>query len=172
MILSAGILITLSLIFGKDWKKQFRFNAKYIITGIASAAVLYGIFYAGNEISRMLFDFSEAQVSSVYAMKDGQNPFVLSVALLLWIGPAEEIFWRGYVQRTLTGRKGQIAAVAITALIYALVHIWSFNFMLLMAALVCGAFWGLLYMLNKNLLTVLISHALWDVSVFILFPIL
>jgi membrane protease YdiL (CAAX protease family) len=43
--------------------------------------------------------------------------------------------------------------------------------MLIMAALVCGAFWGLLYMLNKNLLTVLVSHALWDVAVFILFPI-
>jgi membrane protease YdiL (CAAX protease family) len=172
MAFSAGVLIAFSLISGKDWKNQFRFNAKDIIIGVVSAVVLYGIFYAGNEISRMLFDFSEAQVGSVYAMKDGQNPVVLALALLFWIGPAEEIFWRGYIQRALAGRKGQIAALIVTALIYALVHVWSFNFMLIMAALVCGAYWGLLYMLNKNLLTVLISHALWDVAVFIIFPIL
>jgi len=53
-----------------------------------------------------------------------------------------------------------------------LVHIWSFNFMLIMSALVCGIFWGLLYKYNKNLVTLIVSHALWDVSVFVLFPIL
>jgi membrane protease YdiL (CAAX protease family) len=172
MAVSAAILIAISLTFRKDWKLQFRLNIKDVVIGVASAAVLYGIFYVGNEISAWLFDFSETQVNSVYAMKDGFNPVVLSLVLLLLIGPAEEIFWRGYIQRTLAGKKGQIAAMLVTTLIYALVHLWSFNFMLIMAALVCGAFWGLLYMLNKNLLTVVISHALWDVAVFILFPIL
>jgi membrane protease YdiL (CAAX protease family) len=172
MVLSATILIALSFVFGKDWKKQFRFNAKDITTGVVSAAVLYGIFCIGNEVSGWLFDFSETQVSSVYAMRDGQNHVILALALLFWIAPAEEVFWRGYIQRTLTGKRGEIAAVVFTTLIYALVHIWSFNFMLIMAALVCGAFWGLLYMLNKNLLTVWVSHALWDVAVFILFPVL
>ncbi|GAB6012157.1 CPBP family intramembrane glutamic endopeptidase [Viscerimonas tarda] len=172
MALSAGILIVLSARFAKDWKKQFRFNAKDIITGVASAALLYGIFYAGNEISQLLFDFSEKQVSNVYAIKEGQNPVILASLLLFWVGPAEEIFWRGYIQRTLAGKKGEIAAVVISTLVYALVHIWSFNFMLVMAALVCGGFWGLLYMKNKNLLTVLVSHAVWDVAIFILFPIL
>lgn len=172
MAFSALILITLSLVFGKDWKKQFRFNTKDIITGIASAAILYGIFYAGNKISALLFDFSEVQISSIYAIKDGQNPAVLSLALLLLIGPAEEIFWRGYIQRTLSGKTGKIAAAVVTTLIYSLVHIWSFNFMLIMAALVCGAFWGILYMQNRNLPAVIISHALWDVAIFTLFPVL
>ncbi|MGB4415561.1 MAG: CPBP family glutamic-type intramembrane protease [Paludibacter sp.] len=38
--------------------------------------------------------------------------------------------------------------------------------------MVCGIFWGLLYKYNKNLVTLIISHAVWDVSVLILFPIL
>ncbi len=174
MLVAAGTLTALSLIFGKDWKLQFSFNIKDVALGVGSAVVLWGVFYLGNEISGMLFDFAHPQVSDVYAMKEGQNKLFLALALLFWIGPAEEIFWRGYVQRTLSDSKlGSMRAYIITTLIYAAVHIWAFNFMLFMAALVCGAFWGFIYMKmkNRNLLTVLISHAIWDVAVFILFPI-
>lgn len=172
MMAAAGVLTTLSLTIGKDWKSQFNFNAKDIALGIGSAAVLWGVFFMGNEISNLLFDFARPQVNDVYAMRDGQNQLFLGLALLFWIGPAEEIFWRGYVQRNLEGGKlGKWGAFVVTTLIYALVHIWAFNFMLFMAALICGAFWGFIYMKNRNLTTVLISHAIWDVAVFILLPI-
>jgi membrane protease YdiL (CAAX protease family) len=91
--------------------------------------------------------------------------------LLFVIGPAEEIFWRGYVQQRLGKRFSVAGSMIIATAVYTLVHIASFNFMLIMAAMVCGAFWGLMYCWNKNLLPLIISHALWDVSVFILFPI-
>jgi len=172
MSIAAGVLITLSFVFRKDWKYQFSFNIKDITIGIGSATILWAVFFVGNEVSEMLFDFARPQVDDVYAMKEGQSPLILAFALFFWIGPAEEIFWRGYVQRTLSGRVGEMKAFILTTLIYAAVHIWAFNFMLFMAALVCGTFWGFIYMKNRNLLTVLISHALWDVAVFILFPIL
>ena len=105
-------------------------------------------------------------------MKDGANPLLLSLLLAFVIGPAEEIFWRGYIQRSLIGKYGEWTALIATTIIYTLVHVWSFNFILIMAAMVCGIFWGLLYKYNKNLVTLIISHAVWDVSVFILFPIL
>jgi hypothetical protein len=45
--------------------------------------------------------------------------------------------------------------------------------MLTMAALVAGAAWGLLYRLfPKYFAAIIISHALWDVAVFIWFPIM
>lgn len=177
MIVAATVLTTLSLVFGKDWKAQFSFNTTDVLLGLGSAAVLWGIFFAGNEISSLLFDFARPQVDNVYAMKDGQSSVFLALALLFWIGPAEEIFWRGYVQRTLSekwgaSKQGDWKAFVVTTLIYAFVHIWAFNFMLFMAALICGAFWGFIYMKKKSLTTVLISHAIWDVAVFILFPII
>lgn len=172
MLVATGTLTILALTFGKDWKSRFSFNAKDIALGIGSAVALWGIFYLGNEISDVFFDFARPQVDTVYAMKEGKNPVFLTLALLLWIGPAEELFWRGYVQHTLEGTKyGKWGAFIITTLIYAFVHIWAFNFMLFMAALICGLFWGFIYMKNRNLLTVLISHALWDVAVFVLLPI-
>lgn len=172
MLVATGVLTALSIWFGKDWKNQFQFTFKDVFLGLLSAVFLYGVFYIGNEVSTLLFDFSRPQVDNIYGMKDGENPLFLALALLLWIGPAEEIFWRGYVQRDIEGRtNNKWKAFFITTVIYAFVHIWAFNFMLFMAALVCGAFWGLMYTQKKNLLPLVISHAVWDVAVFILFPI-
>ena len=169
----AGATLTLmSALLGDNFKKQFQFSVKDIFIGIASAVVLYFVFYFGEYFSTLLFDFARGQVDNIYSMKDGENKLFLGVLLLLLVGPAEEIFWRGYVQRMLIPKYGEWTALIATTLIYTLVHIWSFNFMLIMAAMICGAFWGLLYKYNKNLVTLIISHAVWDVSVFILLPIM
>ncbi|MBN1463338.1 MAG: CPBP family intramembrane metalloprotease [Paludibacteraceae bacterium] len=172
MSVSATLLIALSVWFGKDFNKQFQIASKDIALGLASAVVLWFVFYLGDYFSSLLFDFAKPQVGSIYQMKEGENPLFLGLLLAFLVGPAEEIFWRGYVQRTMSTKYGDWTALIVTTLVYALVHIWSFNFMLIMAALVCGAFWGLLYKYTKNMVTLIISHAVWDVLVFILFPIL
>lgn len=172
MSISASILWLLSIFLGKNFSKQFSFSSKEVALGLVSAVALYGVFYLGNYLSTDWFDFAKPQIGNIYSMKDGNNLYLVGVLLLILIGPAEEIFWRGYVQRTLGNKYGDWTAFILTTLVYTLVHIWSFNFMLIMAAMVCGAFWGLMFMFNKkNLVSLVISHAVWDLSVFILFPI-
>ena len=171
MTLSAVLLTCMSLFLSPKLSKQFQFTWKAIGVGILSAAILWVIFYLGDFFSNLLFNFARPQVDSIYAMKDGQSRWILALLLFFIIGPAEEIYWRGYIQRNLAAKMGEWKGFALTTVIYALVHIWSFNFMLIMAALICGAFWGLMYRYNKNLVPVVISHAVWDVAVFILFPI-
>lgn len=172
MSISASLLWLLSIFLGKNFSKQFSFSSKEVVLGLVSAVALYGVFYLGNYLSTAWFDFAKPQIGNIYSMKDGNNLYLVGVLLLILIGPAEEIFWRGYVQRTLGHKYGDWTAFILTTLVYTLVHIWSFNFMLIMAAMVCGAFWGLMFMFNKkNLVSLVISHAVWDLSVFILFPI-
>lgn len=143
-----------------------------LLLGVAIAFALWGIFWTGDKVSQLLFPFARGQVDNVYAMKDGSDATVIAVLLLVLIGPAEEFFWRGYVQKCLSEKAGPDAALFATTLVYALVHIWSFNFMLVMAALVAGAVWGLIYRLKPSLLPALIvSHALWDALVFVILPI-
>jgi membrane protease YdiL (CAAX protease family) len=77
------------------------------------------------------------------------------------------------VQQKLSDRWNADKGFAVATLIYALVHAGSCNFMLTMAALVAGAVWGLLYRYYPQRFTaIIISHALWDVAVFIWFPIM
>ena len=143
-----------------------------LLLGVALAALMWGIFWVGDKLSPLWFSFARPQVDSIYAMKHGLPPAVIALLLLFVIGPAEELFWRGYVQRTLAAHVGVDGAFVLTAAVYTLVHVWSMNFMLIMAALVAGGVWGLLYRLRPSLLPALIvSHAIWDACVFVVFPI-
>lgn len=178
MSCSAVILTTLGLSFTPDREELLKVEkpALQVLAGIVIAFALWGIFWVGDKVSAWMFAFARPEVDSVYAMKSGLAVWLIAVLLLCLIGPAEELFWRGYVQRTmgriLGGKNPEDKAFILTAVIYALVHIWSFNFMLIMAALVAGLVWGLIYRLRPQALPALIiSHALWDTLVFVLLPI-
>lgn len=178
MSCSAVILTSLGLAFTPDRQELSRIERPIlqILGGIALAFFLWGIFWIGDMASSWIFDFARTEVDAVYSMKHGLPTWTIGLLLLFLIGPAEELFWRGYVQRTLSrtlgGRHPEDFAFLLTAVVYALVHIWSFNFMLVMAALVAGLVWGFNYRLcPKALPALIISHALWDVLVFVILPI-
>lgn len=181
MSASAVILTALALRFGPSPAPGHENGAKcawpvQVLAGVAIAFALWGVFWIGDKAAAWMFGFARPEVDAVYAMKEGSPAWMIALLLLVLIGPAEEYFWRGYVQRTLgrllPGRRAADAAFLLTTAVYALVHLWSFNFMLVMAALVAGAVWGLIYRLRPQLLPALIlSHALWDALVFVLLPI-
>lgn len=173
MSFSAIVLMNMAFALRPQWWiEDVKFDWKNIAGGVGLAVVLWGVFWLGDKVSAWLFDFARPQVELIYGMKTGENPWLLSILLLILIGPAEEIFWRGYVQNALSKRWSPNVGFIVTTLVYALVHIWSFNFMLVMAALVVGAIWGLAYRLYPQKLGALIvSHAVWDVAVFVVFPI-
>ena len=173
MTASACTLSILSSIFNPGWWRTLRFSPSNIILGVLIAVALWGVFWIGDKLSQLMFDFARPQVDTIYNMKDGFSPWLLTALMLLLIGPAEEIFWRGYVQKNLSAHWNANIGFVVTTLIYALVHAGSFNFMLIMAALVAGAAWGWLYrMFPERFMAIIISHALWDVAVFIWFPIM
>jgi membrane protease YdiL (CAAX protease family) len=178
MSFAAIVLSSLCLAFTQDRKALLRVEKplQQALAGIVIAFALWGVFWVGDKASAFLFDFARTQVDNVYSMKAGLPQWLIALLLIFLIGPAEELFWRGYVQRTFSrlfgGKHPADLAFIVTALIYALVHIWSFNFMLVMAALVAGAVWGFIYRISpKTLPALVVSHALWDVLVFILLPI-
>lgn len=173
MTASACSLTLLSSLFAPGWWKRISITPSNIFYGILIAVALWGVFWLGDKFSQLLFDFARPQVDIIYGMKEGESPWLLTALLLFLIGPAEEIFWRGYVQQTLSQRWNPNVGFVVTTLVYALVHAGSFNFMLVMAAMVAGAAWGLLYRFFPERFTaIVISHALWDVAVFIWFPIM
>ena len=169
---SACILSTLSTIFNPGWWKRVKLSGRGVLEGIVIAVALWGLFWIGDKLSQIILNFARGQVDLIYGMKEGESPWLLTALMLLLIGPAEEIFWRGYVQQTLQNRWNPNAGFVVTTLIYAIVHAGSCNFMLVMAALVAGAAWGLLYRLFPDkFFAIILSHALWDVAVFVWFPI-
>ncbi len=143
---------------------------KYIGLGVAGAVILYGIFWVGNELVAVLPFMGEHEVENVYATKAQANPNLIGALLLFPIGPGEELFWRAWVQRALMVKYGPWKGFLIATFFYIAIHIPSMNVTLLAAAAVAGIFWGLMYMKVRHIGPGLVSHAIWDASVFIWFP--
>ena len=172
MTFSGLTLTTYSTWASPGWWKDIRLDLSNILLGVALAAVLWGVFWVGDKLSSLMFDFARPQVDMIYGMKEGENPWVLTALMLLIIGPAEEIFWRGYLQKSFSKKWNPNMGFVVTTLMYSLVHVSKFNFMLIMAAAVAGFVWGLAYRFYPEKFgAILLSHALWDCAVFIWFPI-
>ena len=172
MTASAVALCVLAVAFDRGCLRQIRWRVSDVALGAAIAAALWCVFWLGDKASAWMFDFARPQVDAIYGMKEGESPWRLAALMLLLIGPAEEIYWRGYVQRTLSKHWGANAGFAAASLLYALAHAGSCNFMLTAAALTAGVFWGALYrFFPERFSAVILSHAFWDAAVFIWFPI-
>ena len=172
MTVSASLLTFLSSLVAPGWWRRVHWSASNVAMGIGIAIVLWCVFWVGDKVSAWLFDFARPQVNLIYGMKTGESPWLISTLLLCLIGPAEEIFWRGYVQEKFSQHYSPNIGFLLTTACYTMAHVASFNFMLIMASMVCGLAWGGLYrFLPQRFSAILLSHALWDAAVFVWFPI-
>lgn len=144
---------------------------KKILLGVASAVLLYGFFYAGNQVSRIIFPFAENGINQVYAFKEGTSVLRMALLMIFLIGPGEEIFWRGFLQRRWQTRFGSLKGYWLAALLYALVHLASGNIMLVLAAGVCGLFWGAMFNRYRSVVMLVVSHVVWDLMIFLIWVI-
>jgi uncharacterized protein len=139
--------------------------------GVLSAVLLYGLFVAGKLAALRIFPFAAAGISSVYGLKSGVDIGRVVLLIGLVIGPGEEIVWRGFLQENLDRRLGRTAGFVLTALAYTLVHVGSGSVMLVLAAAVCGLFWGGLYLRFRSPLLNIVSHTVWDLLIFVVLPV-
>jgi hypothetical protein len=138
--------------------------------GLASAALLYGVFFVGNLLSRQVLPQAGGDIEAVYGFRGGASALRIGLLMLFVFGPGEELFWRGVLQRGAAPFVGARLAFVLATALYAGVHIGSLNVMLVVAALVCGAFWGALYEWRRSLLVNVVSHTVWDIAVFLVWP--
>jgi membrane protease YdiL (CAAX protease family) len=172
MSIAAITLTVLSAMWvGRPYRKK-DITARSVATGVISAVILYCIFWLGDILSTLMLPFAFAQVSSIYEIRGEAQAVIIALVLLFITSPGEEIFWRGFLQRWLMEKFGAYPGWIVAGCIYGAVHIFSGNFMLMMAALVAGLYWGYLYIREGNLVAVTISHALWTTGIFVLFPIM
>jgi membrane protease YdiL (CAAX protease family) len=96
--------------------------------------------------------------------------FIIGLVLVFPIGPGEEIYWRGLIQRRFAERLGGNAGLLCAATAYALVHLPTFNSPLVLTAFIGGLVWGYIYRASGSLAPAVVSHVLWDLLIFVIFP--
>ncbi len=171
MTIAGVCLSALSLWVNRgELRREFRFSAHDILLGLLSAVFLYLIFYLGGIVLRTISPVSGDYIGAVYNTKAALPTWAITLLLIIIIAPAEEIFWRGLVQKYFIRATCPNVGLVFGAAIYALVHLWAGNPVLVLAAFVCGLVWGWQYRQNGSLVGVILSHAIWDVAVFIVIP--
>ena len=170
MAVAASVLAGLCVRVGGNPFAEGRTEARTLARGLLSAAALYAIFALGNALASLIFSFGPEQVSNIYSIRQEGPSWLVALVLLFITSPAEEIFWRGFSQKHFMDKLGDVRGWLAASLVYAAIHISSGNIMLVLAALVAGLFWGWLYMKTRDLRACILSHALWTVAVFILWP--
>ena len=135
-----------------------------------SAVLLYLLFFIGNYLSRRWFNFAGSGIEGVYNFKGNAAGFRIALLMLLVIGPGEELFWRGYLQRKLSLKTGKWVGLLLALILYTSVHIFTGNIILVLAAFICGLFWGWMYLKYNSMVINIVSHTVWDIVVFLLLP--
>jgi len=141
-----------------------------IPVGLGTAAALYAIFRGGDRFARRVMPSGAEDIAEVYARRRMAPRGFIVAALALLIAPGEELFWRGLVNGYLMQRLGRVTGSAVGAVIYGGIHLITGNLTLTGAAGMAGAFWSLQYLFEGRLPAVIVSHAVWDIWIFLVRP--
>ncbi len=93
--------------------------------------------------------------------------FVVNLAARVLFGPViEEIIYRGVIIDFLNRRVRRTISVPVSAIIFSLAHI-PINFVDFLLIFVAGLCFGILYAMEKNLISCTIAHSISNIAVFI-----
>ena len=168
-IFSASLLFLISYsILSEELNDEASFGS-YLLYGIVSGLLLYGVFWAGYQLIDLLNLPFKKDVSKLYGR---YSPSMLwhYIVLILIIIPGEEIFWRGFVQKRLLKFMNVPMAIVFSAILYASVHLYATHWILAFAALVAGLYWGFLYHWKRSMPLLIVSHLIFDLLLFVFLP--
>ena len=111
------------------------------------------------------------EVPKLYALLRQPPGPLWAFPVLVLVVTAEEWVWRGLATRMFLRRMGPTAAVVVAAVIYVFPQVAFRSPLLVVVAFLCGLVWGALRVWSRGLTAPLIAHLLWDLLVFVLFPV-
>jgi membrane protease YdiL (CAAX protease family) len=168
---ATGLTLGSLALFSEEDLRKIRFTPQDLMVGLGSAGVLYGVFVVGDKLARAILPRGGEEIASIYDLGTLGAQVGVGARLALIIGPAEELFWRGLVQKRLIERYGSVKGAMLGTAVYGGAHLVTGNVTLIGAASVAGAFWGGLHALGVPMGALIISHAVWDVLTFLIAPI-
>ena len=76
-------------------------------------------------VSQWLFSFASSQISSIYDIHTEGHPLIIALVLFFITSPAEEIFWRGFIQKMAMDKYESLSGWLLGSAINAGVHLAS-----------------------------------------------
>lgn len=138
-----------------------------VTIGVAMSVATW-VFYP---ISTEIVPAIEAEVPKLYALLRQPPGPVWAFPLLIIVVTAEELVWRGLAIDLFSKSMSAGRAVLLSSLVYVLPQIAFRSPLLAFVALACGLVWGALRVQTRGLVAPLVAHLVWDLLVFVSFPV-
>lgn len=130
-------------------------NATEAGIGLAVGAAWLVATHVGYRVIAALWPGFGEQVADLYRIEAGNRP-KLMIGPVVVMGVAEELVFRGVVQ----DRDGIVIAVVAYAAVQIVERKWS----LVLAAVLGGTVWGLLFAWRGGLLAPVVAHVVWTAT--------
>ncbi|MGH7666953.1 MAG: CPBP family intramembrane glutamic endopeptidase [Candidatus Dormibacteria bacterium] len=150
--------------------RRMRPRGRDLLLGGAIAGGLYGVFALGDRAARLVMPHGAENIGDIYQLRQLRPRPELTLRLALVIAPAEELYWRGLLQRALARRYGRIPGAAMATGLYGGAHLCTGNATLVGAATVAGGAWSGLAALDVPMPALVVSHVIWDIWIFLVRP--
>ncbi len=167
---ATGAILGALAIAGDPSLQRPRVRPKDVALGLGIAAGLYAIFQIGDRMARRVLPAGDENIGDIYALREIRPKDEIAARLAAVIGPAEELFWRGLLQRSLATHMGKDQAALAAAAAYGGAHLVTGNPALIGAATVAGLYWSLLARLGAPMAALVVSHVVWDIWIFLVAP--
>lgn len=166
---AAGRRIVPRLLPGLTGGPKRRFGASLGI-GLGAGVVMVLATHLGFRWLVGAIPFLGPAVEGLYASLQAPPGPVAALPVVVLVVLAEEVMWRSVLLDALRPRIGAAAALAASVAVYALPQVIAGNWALLAAAVGGGALWGALYLLRHDLVAPIACHLLWDLGLFVAWP--
>lgn len=138
--------------------------------GIGAGLVMAVVTHVAYPPLAALIPSIAEEVNGLYAdLRQPPGP-VLGVPLLLLAVAAEEAVWRGVLVRQLEKKRSPSVVVLVATFAYAVPQAFSGSWVLVLVALGCGVVWTTLRVWTGSIVVPALTHAIWNLVVFVVFP--
>jgi hypothetical protein len=166
---STGCLFELALlVFASVWSWLFHrpalldvhWSLNAALIGIVAAIPPFGFFLWTLNSRLRVFSRHKQLMESLLRPLFGHWSVLQLFTISVVAGVSEEAFFRGAIQGSLADRVNVIVAVVLAAALFGAFHLLTWTYAIIAAFI--GAYLGLLWIWTGNLLTPMITHAVYD----------
>jgi CAAX protease family protein len=169
-IISTYLMVTIAYLL-TGFKGMFRPRSIYLFLAVVGAIFLYFVFLGGNLAIKTLNipGLSALGEQSIYGLFQGVSlPLLILVLILDAVG--FESYFRGNLLSAFSEKIG-IYSVPLVAGMDAATHFATLNPLFPATTFVADLVWGAYFYKTRDLSTTILFHFLWDILIFVIFPI-
>lgn len=146
-------------------------TAASLIAGLAVGLFMSLATWWLYPVSVSVFPPIQTEVETLYALLRQAPGPVRALPLLFLVVAAEELVWRGVAIDLFSKSFGPWRAMLFSALLYVLPQLALRSPLLIIVAFLCGLLWGSLRVQTRGLAAPLIAHLVWNILVFVMYPV-